>query len=1283
MGEKTPDAIKVKCPGCDSRFRLSPKKGRMPSGSISCPKCGVAIPIEKGKSVTASTESEDQSEDSEKSSATPDFGVIPPKTKKKKTKSKTVEGGSATDSKSGKSEADEAIEKLEKMANDAPPGSTMHGLPGVGKENPFAPDLQEGTARVDPSVLEQAAANSATEVDDAHSATEVNDDGPKTAGEEESSDATDFSPKNQAKTSPRLVSEKMVERLAEESSTERSDSRELPEENQRRPGLRRSQATREQDILTPKKLRELSKPKAQDADTSSAPRDEVSTKPAQPAPETKSTAAGKEKKASTSSKKDAKSNLLARIKTKTVKKSRHEQKRKKSRGSTTDDDPSTKSSLSQLFKKVRDRRGTDSGTLREKLKQSGGSDGAEKDSSSEPDLDLAGEVEISEGVLADIVDRSAEDDDDTPPSPPEPEQKKDDGKHTSLFDDVDSQPQSQGSSPEIGAVSKKGTRTTNSMLARLQKKKKKDRGTNVDALEVGAAGEGRGSGYIRLPTSEIQDVLGQGNFRLKIEGVIYEPVDKDGLIQLVKGGVLLGAEQISEGNDDWMPVAKHPVFGELRRKMASEAHQVLSRLGLEKRIDKSASSEPPPDDEQSAEIGGFEFPVDPPTTRELDPNHSATLVSKSAGNLQPPDDSAGVEKPAKSTQQMHTLQRSSSAPASPEGKPAEEDSQTPDKADTAAQTELDKPVPDEPEESVPDEPVVGDSAEADEAVAEAPELPEQPEGVEDSAAIEDEPGAEEEVTESAAPEPAAPEPAVPEPAAPEPAVPEPPSEDSRSDELFDIPEGEAFDPDFAVESGDSSRTPKVILLGLAVVVIAGAGLLLTDQGRDIVEDTTGWAPGGAAEQLDDAAPETPDPAVIEAQELAQNEVAAALPSETFSDTSRADDWARERLEDQADENVSEVLGSQWDEGRRDNEFLHLYADVLGETGDYQGARRVAMTGMTKFPDDEQFSEVHRQAIIDDDRLRSDKPTYLDDPSNYRAQGLYDVANHRGIMLEAEGDSSEMLIFKPERDGWSDEWRAEVAAWRFCELVICHFEVFEVQPAVVTRDFVAGLDGETEELESLVDQAAWTTLEIDGENVEAVQGSLEFVSTASSSAFPIEYLTLWRGWLNASNDSAFVDQPMTDNLDRLASLAGGRFHDELMDGLVDVSTGEVARSVSSLLIFDYLTNNWERFYTRTEEYGQNNPVIDSTIVSRHNGDAFQPRASRRVRERFEWTTRFSHSTVASIRALERDLASEVLFPNANATERRRLDVMWSQRDAMLERVDQLIAQHGDEDVLLFP
>ena len=1275
MGDKTPESVEIKCPGCGTRFRMTPKKGRLPSGDIPCPKCYEEIPVRDGEVVSAGENSSDG--DGESNSSAPKFGVMSPA---RRGETKT------TSEKRTSTEAEDAIARLEQMAKDLPKdsSSTMAGLPGVGA-NPFKASRQmDKTAAVDRSILEKVAiAQPADDLDE-------DDDAGRGAS---------FAPANQPDTSPRLVSAETIDRLAQENSEAAVAPDDMPDDEETRPPGLRQQATTARRKAENKALRETAENKSISADMV---RETAENKSITPEMVKKSRRGDDEEE----KKSPPKSNVLARIKKHQVLKKvgtsrpnaqgsdsktigdktspsiNLDKLRKKSAGDGAADGDSEAKSLSDLFDKVKKKRGTDAGRLRKKLLK-----GAKKTSASAakkkkavPSVDLGDELSDSE--LADIVDQSTDktEKEEAPlpglptskTAPPTREDKAGEKSekatdHSGLFDSVAASPTPEVESPEIGGVSRSKGTTSTSMLARLQRRR--DRGDNVDPIKIGAAGERRGSGYIRLPTAEIQDVLGHGDFRLKIEGVVYEPVDKEGLIQLIKGGVLLGAEEIAEADGDWMPASEHPVFGELRRKMAAEAHEVLSRIGSTARKE-TAEEASDGDDLPAPKAATLAGPPVPASVKKEDSAPAPESVD------QPEESPAQAEEIPPEPATMELSQTETAALVS-------------GMTDKFAAIDGDKPPEDdeydqefktrESFEAIPIEPV--DSVEpvdqsGDETIEDTDESNDGLDDLADDEFDADEFDADEfdqgdddgfagefDETEPVAPPPEA--------------------------AVAASAESEAVDEFPADPEQPSKKSPLLLVVGLlGVLIAAAAAMAITEPGQDIVEDLTGWNPavlfdeaGPTEEKVAEAVDEV-DPALVEAVAKAREVVVEAVPMRQFSDQARVDAWVDERIAEDAFNEAAEVLLVQWDEGRRDAEFLELFAGVLIETEDYLLARRAAMAGIVEFPEHQGFAELHQQAVQEDGRLRSYEPVQLLTADDFQATGIYDTSGHRGFLLESPEHPQERLLFKPERSQWAGDWRVEVAAWRFCELVVCHFEIFRVEPAIMTREFLDELVGDTDQFAQLAAQADWQILEVDGQDVEAVRGSLEYIPNDDLAPFPIEFRPLWRNWVTAGTSPQSLEGPVTDHLQRIEDLADGAFYDGLVASLADVPTTSVAREVSSLLLFDFLTNNWERFFTRSENYGLNNPVYAGQLVSRHNGDAFQPRTSRRVQGRFEWTTRFSRSTVASIRALERDLTFEVLFPEARATD-RRLQIMWSQREAMLERVDQLSARHGEEDVLRFP
>lgn len=76
----------------------------------------------------------------------------------------------------------------------------------------------------------------------------------------------------------------------------------------------------------------------------------------------------------------------------------------------------------------------------------------------------------------------------------------------------------------------------------------------------GMAAEQTGSGFIRIPSAEILDLIGEGTYRLNVEGIIYEPIDEEGIRRLIVSGALGGDERIAKRGGEWLPLRDHRIF---------------------------------------------------------------------------------------------------------------------------------------------------------------------------------------------------------------------------------------------------------------------------------------------------------------------------------------------------------------------------------------------------------------------------------------------------------------------------------------------------------------------------------------------------------------------------------------------------------------------------------------------------------------------------------------------------------------------------------------------------
>ena len=125
-------------------------------------------------------------------------------------------------------------------------------------------------------------------------------------------------------------------------------------------------------------------------------------------------------------------------------------------------------------------------------------------------------------------------------------------------------------------------------------------------------------------------------------------------------------------------------------------------------------------------------------------------------------------------------------------------------------------------------------------------------------------------------------------------------------------------------------------------------------------------------------------------------------------------------------------------------------------------------------------------------------------------------------------------------------------------------------------------------------------------------------------------------------------------------------------------------ISTVLLFDYLINNLDRWSGGNVLASSNGAVLyfmDNTMAFRP-----QPRAHSKVRSYLRRCQKFSRSLVVKLRALEVEKLREVLagdlgpFPEL-LTEPEITGVM-ARRDSALQYIDQLIARHGEDAVLVF-
>ncbi len=253
----------------------------------------------------------------------------------------------------------------------------------------------------------------------------------------------------------------------------------------------------------------------------------------------------------------------------------------------------------------------------------------------------------------------------------------------------------------------------------------------------------------------------------------------------------------------------------------------------------------------------------------------------------------------------------------------------------------------------------------------------------------------------------------------------------------------------------------------------------------------------------------------------------------------------------------------------------------------------------------------------------------------------------------------------------DEWRNDIAAYRLCQLIVCHFRIPETREMLMDKATLQALAAAGRD--DTQDMVGRMKGDFDWDKDGVLHGSIRMVPKGAP--WPIEISQIWRPWLTAGSGLAQLDASVEPAHQQVAFFGADRVYPEI-HGL---HARQLARQVSSILLVDYLVNNWNRFAPTEEDWGSRTRIDDGLISSVQDSAAFFSGESVRVRGRFSWSKRFSRATVESLKKLDRKVAEEFLFPNASKDELGRIDDLWTQRTRALRRIEKLVKKYGADDV----
>ncbi len=458
------------------------------------------------------------------------------------------------------------------------------------------------------------------------------------------------------------------------------------------------------------------------------------------------------------------------------------------------------------------------------------------------------------------------------------------------------------------------------------------------------------------------------------------------------------------------------------------------------------------------------------------------------------------------------------------------------------------------------------------------------------------------------------------------------------------------------------RSRKFLGLMVTVAVVAGvsAAFVIPSVTRTLDEPAQTPAP-----VVDDPATSSPD--IVETEVL--DPVPAYLSAKATVESSiavadRVDGLLTTAIETGADEKlVTQLTWWKWQRAPESVDSEELVSRLMAD-GEYRAARQVANWILTKDGKSERLEKLVGESI--DKQFARDEPTTIGTDEFARLERV--EPGQRPALVFEKQDGSRWSFWP---DLGKNAWRGDIAVYRLCQLMVCHFEIPETREARIDRKTFKALvakapSAESETARRLMSDFAW------GED-DIVRGSLR--RSGRGARWPIEATTIWRSWLTAGTGTAKLDGP-TDEAHHAVAFFGAEKVDDELGG---ISARRLARQISDILLIDYLVGNYNRFAPTEENWGTRTRMVKGLVVSVDDSAAFLSEDSVRVRGRFSWASRFSKTTIDSLKNLDEKRVNELLFPDATPEEAEKLDSFWSQRKKALRRVDKLVKKYGAKDV----
>lgn len=384
--------------------------------------------------------------------------------------------------------------------------------------------------------------------------------------------------------------------------------------------------------------------------------------------------------------------------------------------------------------------------------------------------------------------------------------------------------------------------------------------------------------------------------------------------------------------------------------------------------------------------------------------------------------------------------------------------------------------------------------------------------------------------------------------------------------------------------------------------------------------------------------------------------------------------------------ATNLLGP-WQPASDDRKAQILLVRLAIETGNFSQARELAWERMhTQKAQWTQYRSLWHDALEQDPTLFSSDVLTIE--PGVQLTRLERLGGGSTITLKFKLEDVTVGAFKPYQNRFQSNYRAEIAAYRLCELIHCAFEVPQNTEVRIAEDDFLDLYG----LSSLRGNDGYAAGFGDLLWFEDAAGERWLHGTLKEwvpgfTQFPIEFTDVWEPLVSDYiNRERLEAMTFEDAVRGLANRDRGN-RPGIVERAEDTTALGLAHQISNLHVFDYLLNNWDRY--SGEFWGVNCQWNHGHFVSIDNGASLQASSSGAHASGTTWNRLgrvhvFSRRTIEAIRALDPERTYALLFPERaeHPDERDRFKLFMERRTRLLNRIDSEIEARGIDDVLIF-